>query len=342
MRKTLIRATTTTAALAIASSAGLAQAQDQDFSDVEVPSTIRVIVAYSAGGSSDALARVTLPYVEQAIEDLSGQSTNAVVVNLPGAGGEIGWTSLANADADGSTIGIINLPAVPIIGTARDAVYAPWLETLEPIGVNVIDPNIVRLGQDTEYDSLSEAIQAAIDEPGSVTVGADGPLSDDHLAMYALEHVSGATFTFIPYPGGSPANQAFRSGEVEIVIGNVFDYLETEDSTADAAILWGSEYSMAEGVAPAGEHLGMDVGELGSTRGFAAPAGMPEDLMNLYRAAFEDAFNNEDYQSDARERNITMVEPRIGDAFGDVMENQENLVSDLLGYFEEGGYLGEE
>lgn len=340
MQKTILKSATAALGLTVATSAGLAQAQD--FADVDVPSTVRVIVAYSAGGSSDALARVTLPYVESAIEELSGQSTNMVVVNLPGAGGEIGWTSLANADADGSTIGIINLPAVPIVEAARDAGYAPWLETLEPIGVNVIDPNIVRLGQDTGYESLEEAIQAAVDDPGSVTVGADGPLSDDHLAMYALESESGASFSFIPYPGGSPANQAFRSGEVEIGIGNVFDYLETEEATADAAILWGSEYSMAEGVAPAGEHLGMDVGELGSTRGFAAPAGMPEDLMELYEAAFEAAFTNEDYQTDARERNITMVDPRIGDAFGDVMENQQTLVSDLLEYFDEGGYLGDD
>ena len=47
---------------------------------------------------------------------------------MPGAGGEVGWTSLSHAQADGSTIGIINLPAVPIVQAARDAGFEPWLE----------------------------------------------------------------------------------------------------------------------------------------------------------------------------------------------------------------------
>ena len=46
--------------------------------------------------------------------------------------------------------------------------------------------------------------------------GADGPLSDDHLAVYAMGSKYGAKFTFVPYSGGAPANKAFQSGEVEI------------------------------------------------------------------------------------------------------------------------------
>lgn len=52
------------------------------YPDVKIPDTVRVIVSYNAGGSSDTLARVTLPYWEKAIEELTGKSTNAVVVNL--------------------------------------------------------------------------------------------------------------------------------------------------------------------------------------------------------------------------------------------------------------------
>ena len=43
------------------------------YADVEVPGTIRVIVSYNAGGSSDTLARVTLPTWEKAIEELTGK-----------------------------------------------------------------------------------------------------------------------------------------------------------------------------------------------------------------------------------------------------------------------------
>ena len=324
------------ACVAISGSAAMAQT---DFSGVELPDTIRVIVAYNAGGSSDTLARITLPAWEAALEELSGQDTSAVVVNLPGAGGEIGWTSLANAQPDGSTIGIINLPAVPLVEAAREAQFEPWLERFVPLGVNVIDPNVVRLSDQSDYGSLQEAIDAAKENPESVVVGADGPLSDDHVAMYALERATGADFAFIPFAGGAPANQAFMSGEIDIAIGNAFDHVQTADSAAEAVVLREESYELIPDVPPANEALGVDMGEFGSTRGWAAPAGTPEDLVELYRAAFEQAFNDEDYKAEARERNVTIVEPRIGQEFGQIMQQEQKNAEELLPLFVEGGFI---
>jgi len=309
------------------------------YADVEVPGTIRVIVSYNAGGSSDTLARVTLPRWEKAIEELTGKSTNAIVVNLPGAGGEVGWTSLSHAQADGSTIGIINLPAVPIVQAARDAGYKPWLEKFTALGVNVIDPNVIRLGNRSKYNTLAEAIEAAKAKPGSVTVGADGPLSDDHLAMYAVEKATGAKFTFIPYAGGSPANRSFMAGEVDIAIGNVFDHVKTKTSAKEAAVLLNERYPLIEDIPTVKELLGIEVGELGSTRGFAAPAGTPEPLVNLYREAFAATFNDEAFQNEAKERNITIVTPRVGDDFTKLMEENERITQDLLQLFIDGGFI---
>lgn len=325
--------------LAVAASFVGGSALAQEYSDVELPGTIRVIVAYSAGGSSDTLARVTMPVWESYLEELTGQNTNTVVVNLPGAGGEIGWAALANADPDGSTVGIINLPAVPVVQAAREPAYAPWLENLVPLGVNVIDPNVVRVGEDSGFDSLEEAVQAAKENPGSVSVGADGPLSDDHLATYVLAHGTGAEFTFIPYAGGAPANRAFASGEVDLAIGNVFDHLQTEDFTVDAGVFRPTAYDMIPEVEPVGEKLGIDVRSSGSTRGFAAPAGVSEEVLELYREAFRQAFADKDYQEQARERNITLVEPAIGEDFGDIMREQDETVGELLQYFIDGGYI---
>lgn len=314
-------------------------ASAQQYGDVDLPGTIRVIVAYNAGGSSDGLARVTLPYWEEALEELTGQSTNAVVVNLPGAGGEIGWTALANAQPDGSTIGIINLPAVPMVEAAREAGFSPWLENFVPLGLNVVDPNVVRLSSQSDFGTLTEAIEAAKADPGSVTVGADGPLSDDHVAMYALQDATGAEFTFIPFAGGAPANRAFLAGEVDIAIGNVFDHLKTVDGAAEAIVLRDEPYEMISDVPTADAYLGVDTRSIGSSRGFAAPTGSPDDLVEVYRAAFEQAFNNEDFKAEARERNITIVEPAVGEAFGQAMQDLQQTADDLMPLFVEGGFV---
>jgi tripartite-type tricarboxylate transporter receptor subunit TctC len=313
-------------------------AQAQDYQNVSVPATINVIVAYNAGGGTDILVRTALPYVEAAIEELSGSSTQMVVKNMPGAGGEVGWSALARAAEDGSTIGVINLPAIAIVEAARKPTYAPWVETFTPIGVNVIDPNVVRIN-DAQFSSLKEAIDAAKNEPGSVTVGADGPLSDDHLAVYALEAATGAKFTFIPYSGGAPANRAFLSQEVEMAMGNVTDLLQTEDATVEAAILARERYELIPDVPTFEELTGQQVLAGGSTRGWATVAGIPGDLLELYREAFAVASNNPDYQAEAKKRKLTLVTPKVGEEFGEIMQDTQNSVQDLLEYFKQGGYL---
>ena len=310
----------------------------QDYQNVEVPQTINVIVAYNAGGGTDILVRTALPYVEAAIEELSGSSTQMVVKNMPGAGGEVGWSALARAPKDGSTIGVINLPAIAIVEAAREPTYAPWVENFAPIGVNVIDPNVVRIN-DAQFGSLKEAIEAAKNQPGSVTVGADGPLSDDHLAVYALEAATGAKFTFIPYAGGAPANRAFLSQEVEMAMGNVTDLLQTEEATVEAAILADERYDLIPDVATFEEMTGQAVLTGGSTRGWATVSGIPDDLLALYREAFEIASNNADYQAEAKTRKLTLVTPKVGEEFGQIMTDTQNSVQDLLEYFKQGGYL---
>jgi len=328
---------TVLAAGAVGGTAALAQSAD--FSSVDLPRNIRVIVAYNAGGSSDTLARVTMPAWEAAIEELSGQSTNTIIANMPGAGGEIGWTNLATAKPDGGTIGIINLPAVPLIEKTREVAFAPWTEKFAPLGINVVDPSVVRLANSSKYATLSEAIEAAKTDPGSVTVGADGPLSDDHAAMYALEKATGAKFTFVPFAGSSPANQSFMSGEVDIAIGNAFDHTQTADSTKEAMILQPERYDMIPDVPTSDELAGLGGWDLGSSRGFAAPAGLPEDLLALYQAGFDQIFADEAFIAEARGKNITTAKPRVGDAFGEMMQQQEQTAVELLPLFKEGGFI---
>ena len=337
MKKLLTTCAVAAGLLALGATSGASAAPK--YPDVKVPGTIRAIVAYNAGGSSDALARVMLPFFEKKIEELTGEKPNAVVVNLPGAGGEIGWTSLAFSQKDGSTIGVINLPAVGLVEAARSVKYGPWLEKFAPIGVDVIDPNVIRLQKDSKYGSLKEAFEAAKAKPGSVTIGADGPLSDDHLAVYAAAMKFGAEFTFVPYAGGAPANKAFQSGEVDIAVGNVFDHIKTKDSAKEAAILWSKRYPMIPDVATIEEAIGVKVGNLGSTRGWAVAAGVPDDLLKVYREAFSMAANDPEYQEAAKKRNITIVDPLVGDEFGAYMKEQDELTSSLLELFIKGGYI---
>src|SRR3712207_5187538 len=76
---------------------------------------VTMIVAFAAGGGTDTAARTLARFMER---DL-GQSV--VVVNRPGAGGEIGWAELARAKPDGHTIGFTNTPNILTVPIERQA-----------------------------------------------------------------------------------------------------------------------------------------------------------------------------------------------------------------------------
>jgi tripartite-type tricarboxylate transporter receptor subunit TctC len=87
---------------------------------------ISLIVAFSAGGSTDVAARTMGSYLEKYL----GQPI--VVKDYPGAGGQIGWTKLALAKPDGYTIGFINMPALQMVKAARENVAYIRSKALHP------------------------------------------------------------------------------------------------------------------------------------------------------------------------------------------------------------------
>ena len=215
------------------------------YANVELPSTIRVIVAYNAGGSSDALARMTTALLGKGDSGAHRQQGERRRRQPPRRRGR------NRLDAVSPTPRRMVRPSASSICRPSRSSRPParpdsrrGSRNSTPLGVNVIDPNVIRLAKSSKYGSLKEALAAAKAKPGSVTVGADGPLSDDHLAMYAVAQKAGVEFSFIPYAGGAPANRALQSGEVDIAIGNVFDHIQTKDSQKDAAIMWSSRYEL--------------------------------------------------------------------------------------------------
>jgi len=80
---------------------------------------IEVIVGYSAGGGTDVMARTVAKFLEQEL----GEGASVVIKNMPGAGGQIGFTEVAKATPDGYTLGTFNLPAALALTHDRQADY---------------------------------------------------------------------------------------------------------------------------------------------------------------------------------------------------------------------------
>ena len=171
---------------------------------------ISMIVAYGPGGGTDLTARVIGPFIEKHL----GGGAKIVVVNRPGAGGEIGFTALADAAPDGYTIGFINTPNVLSIPIERKTGYS-W-ERFELLGNIVDDPGGFSVHNAGEIKTLADLVTYAKANPNTVTVGTTGVGSDDHLAMLAFQKITGVKMTHVPFPGSSAVRTALVGRHITV------------------------------------------------------------------------------------------------------------------------------
>jgi tripartite-type tricarboxylate transporter receptor subunit TctC len=255
---------------------------------------ITVIVAFPAGGGTDILARTIEPFLERYLD------ASLVIVNKPGAGGQVGFTALARATPDGYTIGFINLPPVLTIPIERDAGFT--LADLEPIANMVEDPGAFNVHVDSPFHSLQDLIDYAKANPGRVTVGTSGVGSDDHIAMLLFEQATGVDLVHVPFAGAAPNRTALLGRH--ITVGS-FNISEAADLIRAGKIrslgqMAEERWEMAADV-PTFREQGVDI-VIGSERGFAAPKGVPGEILDRIAAAIEQTVNDPEFQEVARQQ----------------------------------------
>src|SRR4051812_28633726 len=130
---------------------------------------ITLIVAYSPGGGTDLVARALAPYLEKYL----GGGAKLVIVNRPGAGGEIGFAAIANAPADGYTIGFVNTPPLITIPIERTAQFG-GPQRFDLLGNIIDDPCNFAVHADSPFRNLKDLAEYARANPGKVTVGSTG------------------------------------------------------------------------------------------------------------------------------------------------------------------------
>ena len=112
---------------------------------------IEVVVGFAPGGGTDVMARKLLPFVERAL----GGKAKFVVLNKPGAGGEIAFASIARAAPDAYSIGVVNVPGYNFLLMTRKTQYTT--DEIRLVARIVEDPNVivVPVGQEIRICRMS-------------------------------------------------------------------------------------------------------------------------------------------------------------------------------------------
>jgi len=242
---------------------------------------ITLIVPFAPGGGADATGRAIANYLEKRLKQ------PVVVINRGGAGGQIGFTATAKAKPDGYTIGIVTAPNLVVFPVQRPTQYK--LSEFALIANLVEDDGMLFVRKESPFKSMTDVVTYAKANPGKVTVGTTGEGSLPHLAMLALEQKAGIKLTAVHYSGAAPTRMAVLAGDLDLA------YVTAVDGAGDLRAglvrpLGVTARKRLESM-PATPTLieqGYDV-VTSASRGLAAPAGTPDDVLKLLRNVVADA-----------------------------------------------------
>ncbi len=208
---------------------------------------------------------------------------NFVVVNQPGASGEIGTLNIVHAKPDGYTLGIMNCPDM-FLSELTNADFAKEFST--PTSVRYIAAitntiNAYFMKKDNKYGitTWDQFLAYCKANPGRLTSTAPGGLMHRFFAVSVMKHY-GISFTPISYGGGGEAQAAFLGDHVDIN-SNTAGALGTLTAQGAVPILWGASTPPA-GYPNVGlvSDTGLVLDFLGVRTTLVAPAGVPQEILD--------------------------------------------------------------
>jgi tripartite-type tricarboxylate transporter receptor subunit TctC len=176
---------------------------------------ITIIVPFSAGGTTDILARV----IGQALNKELGQSV--IVDNRAGAGGNIGGALAAKAAADGYTLFMGTVGTHAINQSLYKKMPFDPVKDFAPLTRVAMVPNLLVANPAKPYKSVQELIAFAKANRGKVNFGSSGSGSSIHLSGELFNALARVDMVHVPYKGSAPAVSDLLGGQIDIMFDNL-------------------------------------------------------------------------------------------------------------------------
>jgi tripartite-type tricarboxylate transporter receptor subunit TctC len=210
-RRSALKTLVTAAAVAALPSALMSPAwgQASDYPN----KSIRLIVPFPAGGTSDTLARI----IAQKLTDAWGQSV--IVDNRAGANGNLGADAVAKAAPDGYTLVLMDCGNLTISPSLYPKLPFNPLTDFAPVTMFAYSPHLLVVSNKLPVKTFPELISYVKANPGKVNfAAAAGTGSAPHLAGVLLAQRAGLEWAYVPYKGGAQALNDMAGGQVDVTM----------------------------------------------------------------------------------------------------------------------------
>jgi tripartite-type tricarboxylate transporter receptor subunit TctC len=173
--------------------------------------TIKLIVPYPAGGTTDLLGRLVADQIK------SGLNAVVIVENKPGAATTLGAEQVARSEPDGYTIMIATSTTLAINKTLYKKLPYDPVKDFAPISLVAAVPFCLIINPTIPANTLTEFIAYAKANPG-LAYGSAGNGSPQHLGAEMLRSEAGIDIRHVPYRGSVPAMLDVMAGHIPFMV----------------------------------------------------------------------------------------------------------------------------
>jgi len=280
---------------------------------------VNLIIAFTAGGSSDVQARIVDKYWKEEF----GQ--NLVFQFKVGAGGQVGFTEIAKASPDGYTLGGVNVPHLVLQALSPQATFKK--DDFIMIAQVVNDPQVIAVRKTSDIKTLQQLIQETKAKDGKMTLGIVGTYTGHHVAALKFMDLTGTKYSLVPFQGTADQNVALLGGHVDVMIGNLNDVMRDLEKFTLLGIASEKRHPYIKDV-PTFKEQGLDfVADI--RRGFAVPKNTNPAVVKKLRDGFAAITAKQEYIKDME----TIGQPSeylSGEDFQKYIDNYHNEAQQLL------------
>lgn len=268
---------------------------------------IELVVPFAPGGGMDAMARAIAPFLASRLP-----GARIIVLNRAGAGGQVGTEAVANAAADGYTLGACATPTILSQPLERPVRWRP--AELTYLAQLVDDPCGLFVRADHPLRDLPGLLEQARRRPEALAYGTAGVGGDDHIATLLLEERAGVRLNHIPFNGTSQLLVPLLGGQLDIGAFNISEALPLLRERAILGLsLAAAQRDPTAPDVPTHREAGIDL-VFSAGRGLFAPPRLPEPIRAALESALTAIFADPAW-AEAAARAGLPLRPLVGDAY---------------------------
>lgn len=256
--------------------------------DTDYPNQpIKLVVPYSAGGGTDAVARI----LSKELREQLGQAV--VVENKPGAGATIGHDYVARSKPDGYTL-IVSANTLAVFDLMYKNLPFDPAKAFTPIADIANSPMVFVGHGKLPYNTLEEVMKAGAEGKLDLYYGTAGVGTPMHLAGELLAYRSGAKLEHVPYKGSGPALADVIAGHIPF---GIFGLSSTLNHIADGnlkayGVFEGARTSLSPDIVTM-EEAGVADAEAPLIYTILAPAGTPDAIVQKVTGALKNIISGD-------------------------------------------------